>query len=162
MRTLVFGYGNLDRQDDGVAWHVIKALRTILNYDFPEQIDDDFDSTADLVFIFQLQLTPEIAENLNDFDRVCFVDAHTGAAREDVHVEIINPIFNNSPLTHHLTPQSLLSIIDTLYNEVPESILISIHGFEFEFSQDLSIKTNDLVPLAVESILAWLDQSQEL
>ena len=27
MRTLIIGYGNIDRADDGVAYHVINALR---------------------------------------------------------------------------------------------------------------------------------------
>jgi len=58
LRTLIFGYGNYDRQDDGAAWHVISLLRKALSIPDHESIDDDFISDDDLIFVFQLQLTP--------------------------------------------------------------------------------------------------------
>jgi hydrogenase maturation protease len=159
LRTLIFGYGNLDRQDDGVAWHILSTLKKSLNLPFPEVIDEDFDSIEDSLLVFQLQLTPEQAESIANFDRVCFIDAHTGAIPEDVRFDQIVPNFQHSPLTHHLTPNSLLSIIQTIYNKDIEAVLLSVRGYEFEFSQDLSERTKKLVPRAVKLIREWLDQS---
>lgn len=158
MRTLIFGYGNYDRQDDGVAWHVISELKSSLDLPNPERIDDDFDSTDDLVFIFQLQLTPELAESLVNFDRVCLIDAHTGAIPEDVRFSKLNPAFLHSPLTHHLTPEALLSIMQTIYQNTPETVLLSVRGHEFEFTQTLSYRTQQLVPQAVKLIRDWLSE----
>ena len=162
MRTLILGYGNLDRQDDGVAWHVLSTLKKSLNLPFSEVIDEDFDSMEDCLFVFQLQLTPEQAESIAHFERVCFIDAHTGAIPEDVHFEQLIPNFQHSPLTHHLTPNSLLSIIQTIYNKDVQAVLISVRGYEFAFSQDLSERTKKLVPSAVKLIQDWLDKSDQL
>ena len=162
MRTLIFGYGNYDRQDDGVAWHVIASLRNFLNIPHSDQIDDDFTSTDDLVFIFQLQLTPELAEWVVQFDRVCFIDAHTGAIPEEILLRPLEPTYLNSPLTHHLTPESLLSIIQTIYGKTPEAVLLSVRGYDFQFTQTLSTKTQRLVPQAVTLISQWLSTQNEL
>jgi len=159
LRTLILGYGNLDRQDDGVAWHILSALKKSLNLPFPEVIDEDFDSIEDNLLVFQLQLTPEQAESIANFDRVCFIDAHTGAIPEDVRFDQLVPDFQHSPLTHHLTPNSLLSIIQTIYNKDIEAVLLSVRGYEFEFSQDLSERTKKLVSRAVKLIQEWLDKS---
>lgn len=156
MRTLIFGYGNYDRQDDGVAWHILSELKRSLGLPNSEQIDDDFDSTDDLVLIFQLQLTPELAESLVVFDRLCLIDAHTGAIPEDVRFRKLDPAFLHSPLTHHLTPEALLSITQTLYQQIPETVLVSVHGYEFEFTQSLSSRTQQLVSQAVAKICEWL------
>jgi hypothetical protein len=58
------------------------------------------DGTPD--FLFELQLTPELAETIAQYDRVCFVDAHTGAVQHDMNVSEIAAEFQASPLTHHL------------------------------------------------------------
>ncbi len=156
MRTLILGYGNKDRQDDGVAWHIISELKSQLGLPESEIIDDDFESDSELVFVFQLQLMPEQSESISKFDRVCFIDAHTGAIPEDVHWQVLTPAFQNSPLTHHLTPESLLSITQTIYNISPCAVLLSVRGHEFEFSQMLSDRTKKLVLQSVSLIREWL------
>lgn len=159
LRTLIFGYGNYDRQDDGVAYHVISALKKKLGLSDPEIIDDDFDSTDDLVTVFQLQLTPELAESIVKFDHVCLIDAHTGSIPQDISFRKLDPAFLHSPLTHHLTPEALLSITQTIYQKIPETVLLSVRGYEFEFTQTLSPSTLDLVPQAVSLISEWLSRS---
>ena len=160
MRTLILGFGNKDRQDDGVAWHIILSLKTSLGLPNPEQIDDGFDSPSDLVFVFQLQLTPEQSEFIAAFDRVCFIDAHTGAVPDEIHWQALIPVFQNSPLTHHLTPESLLSITQTIYNKSPSAVLLSVRGYEFEFSQTMSESTKQLVPRSILLIRQWLSSNQ--
>lgn len=156
MRTLILGYGNRDRQDDGVAWHILLALKGALNLPNPELIAEDFDSNIDPSLVFQLQLMPEQAEYLAEFDRVLFIDAHTGAVPEEVNWQDVSSAFQNSPLTHHMTPETLVSITEAIYNKKPEATLLSVRGYEFEFSQELSKKTGSLVDLALSRILEWL------
>jgi len=155
LKTLIFGYGNQDRQDDGVAWHVLLQLKQVLGLD-PDVIDDELDPYADFQVVFQLQLVPEHAEVIACFDRICFVDAHTGSVLEDVHSEIIHPVFDYSPLTHHLTPPSLLAITKNAYNKEPAALLVSVRGYAFGFTRELSIHTAQLVDVAVEKIHHWL------
>lgn len=161
LRTLILGYGNQDRQDDGVAWHIMADLRKRLGYSDPQLIDENFDSTDDLVFVFQLQLTPELADDISRFDRICFLDAHTGAVPEDVNFEKLSPIYQHSPLTHHLTASSLLSILQTVYKRTPEAILISVKGLEFGYSTVLSPFTQNLVSKASEMVLDWVKQGSQ-
>lgn len=157
MRTLVFGYGNMDRQDDGAAWHVMVHIRRLLELPEPEEIDEDFSSSTDLVFVYQLQLTPEISEELVKFDRVCFIDAHSGSIPDEIRFVKVEPQFQHSPLTHHLTPDSLLAITNAVHQRYPQTLLLSIRGHEFQFTQSLSEKTNLLIPKASELIINWLN-----
>lgn len=156
MRTLIFGYGNPDRQDDGVAWHVMVYLKKLFAYPTPEEIEDDFGSAENPAFVFQLQLTPEIAEDLALYDRVCFLDAHTGAVPEVIHKRDLLPLFTHSPLTHHLTPDSLLAIMESIFGKTPESILVSVRGYSFQFTHSLSEAASLLVPQAAELIYNWI------
>ncbi|MFH1524555.1 MAG: hydrogenase maturation protease [Chloroflexota bacterium] len=155
-RTLLIGYGNPDREDDGVAWHVLRALAVNLGLPAPDSYEDEFPTSDRLDFTFSLQLTPEMAEEIAAYDRVCFVDAHTGNIPVPVQMLAINGEFQQSPFTHHLTAQSLLSICQALYESTPEAVLLSIRGHQFGFERELSARTASLVPQAVGLIEEWL------
>jgi len=156
--TLVIGYGNIDRQDDGVAWHVLVQIAAAAGRVEIDPFETPLvECNAYLTLLFALQLTPEMAELVKDYDRVCFVDAHTGAVDEPVHVEQIKAVYAPSPFTHHLTPSACLSLAESLYNRHPEGLLVSIRGNEFEFSQDLSPDTVVHAEDAVNQILRWIN-----
>jgi hydrogenase maturation protease len=155
-RTILLGYGNPDRQDDGVAWHVLREVATRLGLSAPSSPDDEFSSTDNLDFLFSLQLTPEMAEDLAGYERICFVDAHTGNITEEVRLIAVESEFQHSPFTHHLTPQSLISMCETIYGHKPEAVLLSVRGYVFGFERDLSPATRNLIDKALELILPWL------
>jgi hydrogenase maturation protease len=155
--TLIIGYGNFDRQDDGVAWHVLAEVARRLGCAVPLSPEEEFplnSGTPD--FIFELQLTPELAETIAQYNRVCFVDAHTGVVPHDVNVSAIAAEFQASPLTHHLTAQSLLTFAQTLYNARPEAILVSVRGYQFGFERTLSPLTAELAQQAADVIAKWV------
>lgn len=157
MKTLIFGYGNPDRQDDGVAWHVLREIMSHFRLSYSDDLDIDFhDEERQIVYGFQFQLTPELADDLDLYDRICFIDAHTGAVPEEIHVEKVTANFQKSPLTHHLTAATLLSIADTIHHKVPETILVSVRGYEFGFSQSLSTATEALTKQTADIIINWL------
>ncbi|MFT3894606.1 MAG: hypothetical protein QM730_23500 [Anaerolineales bacterium] len=106
-------------------------------------------------------LTPELAEDITAYDRVCFVDAHTGKIPENVQVVDVAPEYQTSPFTHHLTPEMLLSMSQELYQKIPEAILVSVRGYEFGFETELSPFTSSLVTEAVERTVGWL-KAEEL
>jgi hydrogenase maturation protease len=159
LKTLVLGYGNVDRQDDGVAWHVICEILRRLGHSIPEEIISIISPANDLFVDFQLQLTPEMAEELAKYDRICFIDAHTGSIPEEIHVENQSAYFHSSPLTHHLTASSLLAIIQTLYSKNPKATLISLRGYKFGFTRELSEDSQKLVTPAADQILQWVNQN---
>lgn len=156
-KLLIIGYGNPDREDDGVAWHILRTLTIKLGLTSPKSYEDEFPEFASIDFAFHLQLTPEMAEGISGYEYVCFVDAHTGNIPEPVHLINVESEFQASPFTHHLTPQSLLSLCETIYGKKPDAALLSVLGHRFLFSRQLSEETAGLVPQAVDLIWDWLN-----
>ena len=103
-----------------------------------------------------LQLVPEISEVISRYDSVCFIDAHTGEINTGVRTIRIDPKFQNSPFTHHLTPQSCLELAKSIYESRSEGFLISVRGYSFQFVEDLTPATKRLASLAVDLILEWI------
>ncbi len=65
MKTLLFGYGNVDREDDGVAWHILREVMRRKDLPVSDELDIEFQDDVNQVdYIFQLQLTPELAVDL--------------------------------------------------------------------------------------------------
>jgi hydrogenase maturation protease len=154
---LIIGYGNVDRQDDGVAWHVLDGLAKRLGKPRDPETGEGFQelgSSPDL--LFQLQLVPELAEIIATYDRVCFVDAHTGNVDQDLHLEILEPGYQASAFTHHMTPQTCLALAESIYHRRPSAILVSVRGHEFEFTRSLSEETSELSEQAVDQIHTWI------
>jgi hydrogenase maturation protease len=158
--VLIVGYGNLDREDDGVDRHILTHLAARLGKPFAAAPEDyEFNPGQDVDFFFTLQLFPELAETLSRYARVCFVDAHTGAVAEDVHLELLSAQMQSSPFTHHLTAATLLSLTTALYPHTPLALLASVRGFNFGFAQQLSPATAHFADQAVEQIMNWLEKS---
>lgn len=158
-KTLIIGYGNADRQDDGVGWHILKNLAERLGKSVPEDPGASIEVETDLVDLtFILQIFPELAETISHYERVCFVDAHTSDIPAEIQWIALEPAFEKSPLTHHMSPKTVLSICSTIYNQVPETILVSVRGYQFQFERDLSAKTQALAEIAEKRIWEWINQ----
>jgi len=150
-RTLVIGYGNPDRQDDGVASHILDQLSERWNRPVHT-------STADLPalgevvdLLLQLQLTPEMVEAFVHYEQIIFVDAHTGE-EPDINVKEVRSEYQTSPLTHHMTPETCMALLRGLYQTAVRASLVSIRGYEFGFTRSLSSKTMQSIGPAVEMI----------
>lgn len=157
MRGLVIGYGNVSRQDDGVAWHVNNALARLLHRQ-PFSLDEDgFDRVGhDLDIVFTQQLVPELTDFLSAYDLVCFVDAHTGRHLAAQHWQPLRCEEERSAFTHHMTPSTLLLLCRMLHGKTPEGTLLSLRGHWFGFGSDLSELTAQEVESAAKRILRWM------
>jgi hydrogenase maturation protease len=157
-KTIILGYGNPDRSDDGVAWYVLEGIAKRFGQPFVyESIEAGLvNLSKDTHLWFNLQLIPEVAEELTDYQQAIFIDAHTAEIEEEIKISPIEPEFQNSPFTHHLTAATCLSLAKTLYGKYPHSMLISIRGYDFSFSHSLSQKTKELAEKAIEMILELL------
>ncbi|NPU85821.1 MAG: hydrogenase maturation protease [Syntrophaceae bacterium] len=157
-RTLVVGYGNLDRADDGVAYHVVNALRRRLGRPpLPEDATglDDLGDRVDSVFL--VQLAPELVEIMKDYGIICFVDAHVRERVEDLYCTHVSPEDASLTFTHHMTPALLLALLQTLYRHPVAAHLVSIRGRDFDFHRRLSPRTQAQVEPAVARILHLTD-----
>ena len=155
--TLLIGYGNPDRQDDGLAWHVLVELAHRLKRPIPDSPEEGFlpeELNPDLWFT--LQLTPEMSESFAQYERLCFIDAHTGNIEENILLRPVEDSPASSAFTHHLTPAACLALTHSLYQKEPEAVLLSIRGFLFGFSRELSDQAEELVSPAVNVLEDWL------
>jgi len=152
------GYGNPDRQDDGVAWHILQALSLRVKCNITEIVEDICTEDPSPHLLFVPQITPDLAETCSKFDRVCFIDAHTGQLTEEIHWEDIKPSYELSAFTHHMTPALCLELSRTIYGKIPRASLLSVRGYEFGFSRTLSNKTQLLAEQALEVLLRLVDE----
>ena len=155
MSTLVIGYGNPSRQDDGVGLAVVNGLRLRLGLPVLDETIDGFEDLgqgSSLDTLFLQQLTPELSETLSNYDRVVFVDAHAGTYAGLVHYERLQPGAGPSLVSHHLLPGNLLAIAKQLFGAAPTAELISIRGFSFDFGSTLSPATAQGVETVVDDL----------
>jgi len=136
-RTLIVGYGNTLRRDDGIG--VVAALHL-------------FDTLpADTVTVVHCrQLMPELAESLADVDIAVFIDASAGAPPGRVAVIALE---RNDALpegfTHRFEPPALLALAHQLYGRRPRAFLISVCGQSFDLGEGLS----DVVTAALPQVM---------
>ena len=147
MKTkILIGYGNPDREDDGVAWHLLNAVAAHTCCGPKDLFTDEVIQVKEGLDVwFNFQLLPEMAETIAEYDQAIFIDAHTGEIKEDISFVPVKPEFQNSPFTHHFTPASCLAVAQSLTGHHPESWLLSVRGYQFGFSQELSSRTRSLL-----------------
>ncbi len=155
--TLVIGFGNLDRGDDGAAYHVVNALRARLGQTpLPEDTTGLESIGASVDSVFLVQLVPELLDVLAGYDRVVFVDAHVYEEGDAVRCAAVTAEHTTAFTTHHLSPAMLLALLEALYGRRPVAHLVSLRGYDFNFHRNLSPATHALVAEAADRILRLL------
>jgi hydrogenase maturation protease len=139
--NFVIGIGNDMRGDDGVGPRVVNAIP----------------SRADLETMTVHQLVPELAEMIQHAQRVLFVDA---SMEGQLRLQQLEASAHRG-LGHACSPAGLLGWTKLAYEQVPESWLLSIPGFVFEFGETLSPRTTAYLPEALERIESWLNECPE-
>jgi len=154
-QTLVVGFGNVYRRDDGVGFVVLNALRERMGR-LPLDVDecgyDDLGHELDTLFVHQL--VPELAEAVAQYDRVIFVDAHVGVIPDPIREEEVTARYKSATVSHQLHPCSVLALARDLYGGRPRGVLLSVRGYDFDFGDELSPQTAALVSECVDRILA--------
>jgi hydrogenase maturation protease len=138
MKTLVIGYGNDSRNDDGAGRFVIAELAKL--------------GLPEVTLETAHQLEVELAETVTHYDRVIFVDAAIPDAPTPIQRSVVTPTFQSHAVAHYLTPPDVLSLSETLYGHVPEAVLFSVRGFDFNFGMMLSPATQQAATEVVEQI----------
>jgi hydrogenase maturation protease len=157
-RKLIIAYGNPDRQDDGAGWYVLQQTAKHFGRNFVSYNDDFYSTLGNYPdFFFILQLIPELVDLIKDYDEVCFVDASVGSVSQELAIIPLTPGYQFSPLSHHMSPQSLLDINLSINLSSPKSYLLTVPGKEFGFSDQLS----EQALIAVNSAIEWLKKWAE-
>jgi hydrogenase maturation protease len=139
--TLVLGYGNPLRGDDGVGWQAAILVAR------------ELEETVEV--LARHQLTPELAETLSQMDRVIFIDAACeGTPGEVCCRQLACQWGGGQSFTHHVAPADLLATAQALYGHAPEGYLVTVNGASFGYTEALS----PVVSAALPQVLAQVKE----
>jgi hydrogenase maturation protease len=162
-RTLIAGFGNLYRRDDGLGPAVVNAVRARIGRPLLDSQEDGFDDlgySVDTVVLHQL--VPELAETIKDYELLIFVDAHVGTIPVLIREERLSVGFQAPLVSHQFRPSTVLAFTQQMYGRAPVAVLISIRGYDFDFGEGLSAEAARLVDPAVNRILALIEEEPEI
>jgi hypothetical protein len=118
--------------------------------------DGFFPEDEDVDLWYVLQLTPEMAEEKARYQRVNLDDTHTGSLPHEILLQPVEDTPPSSSFTHHMTPAACLALVRSLYQGAPEAVLLSVRGYNFGFSRELSPRTAGLVSQGIQMLWMWL------
>jgi hydrogenase maturation protease len=121
---LIFTWGNPSRGDDALGTEVYERLQK-------EDLAD-----VDLLTDFQLQI--EHAVDLENRERILFVDASV-SAKAPFEFYRLKPVVDESYTTHAMSPESLLATYEKVSKQAPPpAFMLSIRGYDFDLGRQIS------------------------
>lgn len=140
-RSLVVGYGNTLRSDDGIGARVAEIVD---NWNLPK-----------VRALVRHQLTPELAAELAQVDLVIFVDACQDTNTNDVKLHPLKPSASINFKSHYSDPRALLGLTQALFGNCPQAWWLLVPGVDFRLGDSLS-------PVAKQGIDRALAQIENL
>lgn len=127
IHTLIIGYGNPLRGDDGLGWVATELLADMID---PARVE----------IITCHQLTPDLAAPISRAQQVIFIDAAVEGTPGEVQVRPLTapPTADDGTFTHHLDTAGLLELTTSLYQQTPVAHLVTVCGYDFSFREGLS------------------------
>lgn len=141
-RSLVVGYGNPLRGDDGFGWHAAVALAAD-----PRLADTDV--------VIRHQLTPELAEDVATARVAVLIDACLGDTPGCVSIREVAPAAGPS-WSHQLRPEDVVGLAQALFGTVPPVFLVTVTGAHFGYGSTLSREVSACVPRVLRTVEAAL------
>ncbi|MDR3615858.1 MAG: hydrogenase maturation protease [Candidatus Obscuribacterales bacterium] len=148
MKWLVIGYGNSLCADDGFGVAVAESLC------------DNLPNTPSISVIAQMQLLPELVEQIKESEGVIFVDADLETPKGKLNLFRLDDKYgakrhiNKIVLSHQCSPFDLIATTSALYGVQPQAWLLTTGGINFTLGEQMSKSVALLVKEAVSKILA--------
>ena len=155
-QTLIIGFGNPDRGDDGAALHVVNRLRRRLGQTPLTEDDGGLGDLGRDTAVFVPLLVPELAVDAAAYERIVMVDAHITEEQRPVVFLRLQPEYQLPALSHHLSPAMFFWLVQAAPGRNRTAFLVSLRGHSFELQRGLSPATAALVDPAAEKILELL------
>lgn len=150
-QILIFGYGNPGRQDDGLGAAFIARMEEWLKVHPNENIHLDTN----------YQLNIEDAEQISAYDTVLFVDASLEPIDGFSITQVLPSEAKVEFTMHAVSPAFVLDLCQKIFQRTPETYLLHIKGYEWEFSEQLSDEARANLDAAFDYIAGKLMQSQK-
>jgi len=161
-KALLIGYGNVYCHDDGVAFYIINKLRgrcgireLLPDEDGLDELGHEIDS------IMLHQLIPEIIPVVGRYQKVVFIDAHTGTIPEEVRSIQVAEEHRFHAVTHHMSPGMVLAMAREENGSAPSAVLVSVRGENFDFGLGLSDRCRQNADIAIERLNNLVSASVE-
>ncbi len=122
---LIYGIGNVGRQDDGLGWAFVDWLE--LRGRCPN---------AEIQRNYQLLL--EDADLISTKKRVLFIDATKDAAVTSFTLERAAPKMDFTFTSHAISIPAVMATCQQCFDRLPEVHVLAIRGFEFELELGLT------------------------
>ena len=122
---LIYGIGNVGRQDDGLGWAFIDWLQA-----------EGLCTNAETHRGYQLLL--EDAELISNKERVLFVDATKEASVASFTLQRAAPKMDFSFTSHAISIPAIMATCQQCFERLPEVHVLAIRGFEFELAMGLT------------------------
>jgi len=137
--SLIYGIGNIGRQDDGLGWAFIDWLE-----------EASLCPEAEIMRHYQLHL--EDADLISHKKRVLFVDATKVPEVESFHLEKIKPRMDFSFTSHAISVPSILATCKTCFGYMPEVHFLTIKGYEWQLQQGLTERAKENLKASTDFI----------
>ena len=146
--TLVIGFGNPLRGDDGAGPALVEQLEELL-------LADGVTTTTCLA---AMQLTPELADDASRYRRVVFVDASFEVLPGKATVTRIWPREQASALGHHMTAENLLALSQEAFGRCPEAWVAAIGVSSMELGETLTADVASAVERLAGHLRHWVSE----
>lgn len=122
---LIYGIGNIGRQDDGLGWAFVDWLQA-----------QGLCASAEMQRGYQLLL--EDAELISTKRRVLFIDATKERTVESFTVERAAPRMDFSFTSHAISIPAIMATCQQCFDRLPIVDVLAIRGYEFELKMGLT------------------------
>jgi hydrogenase maturation protease len=140
--TLIVGYGNALRSDDGLGWHAATLLA-------------DDPRLAGAQVQWQHQLTPELAADIGKASLVVLIDVNVEDEPGAISVRRLDATpGTESAWSHHVEPAALLALAHELWNASPPAYVVSVGAASLDVGDRLTPAVEAALPAVVEAVLA--------
>lgn len=145
-RTVVLGYGNPGRRDDGLGPAAAAALEAR--------------PVPGVEVEAAYQLNIEDAATIAEYGKAIFVDAAVSGP-EPYELRPVSPASTIAFTSHSMDPASVLAICEESFCPAPEAWVLAIRGYDFALGEGLTPRAEENLNAALDAVRALLQVKED-
>lgn len=149
--TLLYGYGNPGRQDDGLGIKFCNEAEHLCR----------LNNLPNVTFETNYQLNIEDAKTISSFETVVFIDASTEPIDSFVFTRV-EPNDQISFTMHASSPGFILDLCQKIFNKNPETYLLHIKGYEWELKEQLTEGAQKNLQKAIQFVQPVINSNKKI